>query len=91
MVGDGREDPAGDHVHGRPVLALLINYPNVDMQRERIDAHAKAALMMASILLAAGVFTGIMQGTGMLKAMAQAAVGVRAARRWRSTSRSCSA
>ena len=30
--------------------------------------------MMASILLAAGVFTGIMQGSGMLKAMAQAAV-----------------
>ncbi len=30
---------------------------------------------MASILLAAGAFTGIMTGTGMLNAMAQAAVG----------------
>src|SRR5208283_4142439 len=30
---------------------------------------------MASILLAAGIFTGIMQGSGMLKAMAQTAVG----------------
>jgi citrate-Mg2+:H+ or citrate-Ca2+:H+ symporter, CitMHS family len=29
---------------------------------------------MASILIAAGVFTGVMQGTGMLKAMAQTAV-----------------
>lgn len=57
-------------------LALIINYPNVDMQRKRIDAHAKAALLMASILLAAGVLTGIMQGTGMLKAMAQAAVSM---------------
>lgn len=56
-------------------VALLINYPNVDAQRQRVDAHAKAALLMASILLAAGVFTGIMQGSGMLKAMAQAAVG----------------
>lgn len=56
------------------VLALCINYPNVDAQRARIDAHAKTALTMASILLAAGVFTGIMQGTGMLSAMAQAAV-----------------
>jgi citrate-Mg2+:H+ or citrate-Ca2+:H+ symporter, CitMHS family len=56
-------------------LALIINYPDVDMQRRRIDAHARAALLMASILLAAGVFTGIMQGSGMLKAMAQAAVG----------------
>ena len=56
------------------VLALCINYPNVDAQRARIDAHAKTALTMASILLAAGVFTGIMQGTGMLKAMAEVAV-----------------
>lgn len=55
-------------------LALIINYPSVDAQRQRIDAHAKAAVLMASILLAAGVFTGIMQGTGMLKAMAQGAV-----------------
>lgn len=55
-------------------LALMINYPQVDAQRQRVDAHAKAAILMASILLAAGVFTGIMQGTGMLKAMAQAGV-----------------
>ncbi|WP_295477773.1 citrate:proton symporter [uncultured Pseudomonas sp.] len=56
------------------VAALCLNYPNVDQQRQRIDAHAKTALTMASILLAAGVFTGIMQGTGMLKAMAEVAV-----------------
>lgn len=56
------------------VVALCINYPNVDAQRARIDAHAKTALTMASILLAAGVFTGIMQGTGMLKAIAEVAV-----------------
>lgn len=56
------------------VMALCINYPNVDAQRARIDAHAKTALTMASILLAAGVFTGIMQGTGMLKAIAEVAV-----------------
>ena len=56
-------------------LALLINYPDVAMQRARVDAHARAALMMASILLAAGVFTGIMQGSGMLTAMAKGAVG----------------
>ena len=56
-------------------LALAVNYPSVAMQRERVDAHAKAALAMASILIAAGVFTGIMQGTGMLAAMAKTAVG----------------
>jgi CitMHS family citrate-Mg2+:H+ or citrate-Ca2+:H+ symporter len=56
------------------VLALVINYPDVAEQRARIDAHAKAALLMAGILLAAGAFTGIMTGTGMLKEMAQQAV-----------------
>jgi CitMHS family citrate-Mg2+:H+ or citrate-Ca2+:H+ symporter len=56
------------------VLALIINYPDVEMQKARVDAHAKAALMMASILLAAGVFTGIMTGTKMLTTMAHAAV-----------------
>jgi citrate-Mg2+:H+ or citrate-Ca2+:H+ symporter, CitMHS family len=56
------------------VAALMINYPDVKMQKARVDAHAKSALMMASILLAAGVFTGIMTGTKMLTAMAQSAV-----------------
>ncbi len=56
-------------------IALVINYPNVEMQKQRIDAHARAALMMASILFAAGAFTGIMQGAGMLSAMATAAAG----------------
>jgi CitMHS family citrate-Mg2+:H+ or citrate-Ca2+:H+ symporter len=57
------------------VLALLLNYADAKSQRERVDAHAKAALMMASVLLAAGAFTGIMRESGMLTAMAQAAVG----------------
>lgn len=57
------------------IAALLINYPNPKAQRDRIDAHAKAALMMASILLAAGVFSGIMKDTKMLTAMASFAAG----------------
>jgi len=55
-------------------LALIINYPSSEMQRARVDAHARAAVMMAAILLAAGAFTGIMKGTGMLTDMAAAAV-----------------
>ncbi len=57
------------------VLALLLNYRDPKSQRERVDAHAKAALMMAGVLLAAGAFTGIMKESGMLTAMAQFAVG----------------
>src|SRR5208282_1396480 len=74
MIG-GWVDPVVMFMIG-VVLALVINYPNVIEQRMRIDAHAKAALLMAGILLAAGAFTGIMTGTGMLKALATAAVSV---------------
>lgn len=70
----GKIDPVVMFMVG-VVLALMINYPNVDQQRARIDAHAKAALLMASILFAAGVFTGIMSQSGMLAAMAKTAVG----------------
>lgn len=56
------------------VVALQMNYPNLKMQRERIDAHSPAALMMAGIILAAGAFTGIMKDSGMLDAMAKSAV-----------------
>jgi CitMHS family citrate-Mg2+:H+ or citrate-Ca2+:H+ symporter len=58
------------------VIALAVNYPKPADQRARVDAHAKASLMMATILLAAGAFTGIMKGTGMLDAMAVSAVGI---------------
>lgn len=53
-------------------LALAINYPGPKAQRERLDAHARSALTMAGVLLAAGVFSGVMTGSGMLTAMAQA-------------------
>lgn len=71
----GKIDPVVMFMLG-VVLALMINYRDVEMQRARIDAHAKAALLMASILFAAGVFTGIMSKSGMLSAMAKMAVGL---------------
>ncbi len=74
MIG-GWVDPTVMFMVGT-VLALMMNYPDVKMQKARVDAHAKAALMMASILLAAGCFTGIMTNTGMLTAIAKAAVSV---------------
>ena len=70
----GTVDPAVMFMIGT-VVVLTINYPDTAQQRQRIDAHAKAALMMAAILLAAGAFTGIMKESGMLAAMANAAVG----------------
>ncbi|MBV7276572.1 citrate transporter [Clostridium sp. PL3] len=57
-------------------VALVINYPNVKEQRARIDAHAKEALLMSSILFAAGAFVGIMQYSGMIKAMATILISI---------------
>lgn len=58
------------------VIATLINYPKVKDSKARVDAHAKSCLMMCSVLFAAGCFTGIMKGTGMITAMAQALVSI---------------
>lgn len=54
------------------VLATMINYPKVADTKARVDAHAKSALMMCSVLFAAGCFTGIMKSTGMITEMATA-------------------
>jgi CitMHS family citrate-Mg2+:H+ or citrate-Ca2+:H+ symporter len=51
-------------------LAAMINYPQLDMQRARIAAHAGNAMGTASLVFAAGVFTGILSGTKMVDAMA---------------------
>lgn len=51
-------------------LALIINYPNIKDQMGRIRTHAPNALMMATIILAAGSFLGILTGTGMLDSIA---------------------
>jgi CitMHS family citrate-Mg2+:H+ or citrate-Ca2+:H+ symporter len=68
-----RLDPVAVFMVG-VVLALGINYPDLRIQRERIDAHAREALLMAGILFAAGAFTGILKESGMLAAMAKSAV-----------------
>lgn len=57
------------------VLALIINYPGLQAQQERVDAHARGAILMASTLLAAGAFLGILEESGMIDGMAQAAAG----------------
>ncbi|WP_462419782.1 CitMHS family transporter [Salinicoccus sp. Marseille-QA3877] len=52
-------------------VALLINYPNVTDQTARLRAHAPSALTMAGIILAAGLFLGVLTGSGMLDAIAE--------------------
>ncbi|SFO03162.1 CitMHS family transporter [Sphingomonas sp. OK281] len=73
VMVSGAIEPAVAFMAGT-ALALVINYPSAGEQRSRIDAHAHAALLMASILFAAGAFTGIMSGSGMIRALAVASV-----------------
>jgi citrate-Mg2+:H+ or citrate-Ca2+:H+ symporter, CitMHS family len=57
-------------------IALLINFPKVADQRERVAAHAKNVIAVVSLIFAAGIFTGILSGTGMLDAMAKSMLGL---------------
>jgi CitMHS family citrate-Mg2+:H+ or citrate-Ca2+:H+ symporter len=50
-------------------IATAVNYPNPMTQRDRIGAHAANALPIVLLIFAAGVFTGILEGTGMIDAM----------------------
>ncbi|GAA1051937.1 SLC13 family permease [Dietzia natronolimnaea] len=58
------------------VVALVVNYPGLKSQTARIEAHATGAMLMATTLLAAGSFLGILEGSGMITAMADAATSV---------------
>jgi CitMHS family citrate-Mg2+:H+ or citrate-Ca2+:H+ symporter len=50
-------------------IASLINYPRLDDLKARIATHAPNVIAMVSLVFAAGVFTGILSGTGMVEAM----------------------
>ncbi|MES2897594.1 MAG: citrate:proton symporter [Pseudomonadota bacterium] len=55
-------------------LALLLNYPSVEAQKARIAAHAPNILPVIVLIFAAGIFTGVLNGTGMTQAMAASVV-----------------
>jgi CitMHS family citrate-Mg2+:H+ or citrate-Ca2+:H+ symporter len=57
-------------------IALVVNFPGLKAQSERLATHAPAILAVASLIFAASVFTGVLSGTGMAEAMAAAIVRV---------------
>ena len=57
-------------------IAMIVNYPGVAEQKERIAAHAGNVLSVVSLIFAAGIFTGILGGTGMVEAMSKEVVGM---------------
>ena len=57
---------------GAFAIAVVVNYPDIAAQRKRVAAHANNVLGVVLLIFAAGAFTGILSGTGMVKAMADA-------------------
>ena len=57
-------------------VALAVNYPDQKLQDKLIKKHAPAALIISGTLFAAGAMVGILDGTGMLTAMANAIMGI---------------
>lgn len=57
---------------GAFAVAAIVNYPDIPSQRKRVAAHANNVLGVVLLIFAAGAFTGVLQGTGMVKAMADA-------------------
>ncbi|MFE7929642.1 CitMHS family transporter [Streptomyces sp. NPDC057456] len=51
-------------------LALSVNFPHIPDQRARLAAHADNVLNVSGMVFAAAVFTGVLQGTGMVDHMA---------------------
>jgi CitMHS family citrate-Mg2+:H+ or citrate-Ca2+:H+ symporter len=51
-------------------IAIIVNFPRVSQQAERIVAHAPSIVGVVSMVLAAGVLIGVLEGTGMVDAMA---------------------
>jgi CitMHS family citrate-Mg2+:H+ or citrate-Ca2+:H+ symporter len=57
-------------------LAVVVNFPNHHDQSERIKAHASSIVSVVAMVFAAAVLVGVLEGTGMVTAMANAIVYV---------------
>ena len=55
-------------------IAIMINYPNMEDQKERLSAHAANVLPVVALIFAAGIFVGILSGTKMVDAIAASVI-----------------
>ncbi|MBB3224003.1 CitMHS family transporter [Pseudoduganella umbonata] len=55
-------------------IAIMVNYPGLQEQKERIASHASNAVPVVSLIFAAGIFVGILQGTKMVDAIANSVI-----------------
>lgn len=57
-------------------IALLVNFPKVKDQGAQLIAHAPSIVAVVSMVMAAAVLTGVLNGTGMVKAMSEWLVAI---------------
>ncbi|ANW63698.1 citrate transporter [Mycobacterium sp. djl-10] len=57
-------------------IAVTVNFPNLHEQQERLKPHAGTVVLLSTLILAAGAFTGIMTEGGMVEAMANSIISV---------------
>ncbi|MBL7699044.1 MAG: citrate transporter [Chitinophagaceae bacterium] len=57
-------------------IALLINYPSQKEQKKRLMAHAANAFSVSLMIFSAGIFSGILTGSGMIDHMASSTVNL---------------
>lgn len=57
-------------------IALVVNYKDIDLQKSLVAHHAGSALNVVGIIFAAGIFTGILTGTGMVESMSKELVAI---------------
>ncbi|BCW66315.1 citrate:proton symporter [Arthrobacter sp. NicSoilB4] len=57
-------------------VALLVNFPKVKDQGAQLIAHAPSIVAVVSMVMAAAVLTGVLNGTGMVKAMSEWLVAI---------------
>ncbi len=57
-------------------IALMINYPSLQQQKERLETHAANIVPVVSLIFAAGIFVGILSGTKMVDAIANSVISM---------------
>ncbi|MEN0104822.1 MAG: citrate:proton symporter, partial [Pseudomonas sp.] len=57
-------------------IAMIVNYPCLQQQKDRVAAHSANVLAVVGLIFAAGIFTGILSGTGMVDAMSKSLLAV---------------
>ena len=57
-------------------LALAVNHPTPQAQREALARHGAPAMLMVALILSAGVFSGVLRESGMLAAMGRSLVQI---------------